>query len=79
MGNRFAVVHAPGFGDHELKIYSAHKSSELAKKAASKHDYKEPGTGCHTKPACVIKVDYDVRKGDVVWADTCGRSVWEYV
>ena len=81
MGNRFAVVAAPGYDDNtaELKVFSSHSTAEEATAAAGRHDYIEAGTHRKMHPCCAIKVAHDVEAGDVVWKDTPGRTAWEYV
>lgn len=81
MGNRFAVVAAPGYDNAsaELTVFSAHPTSGKAADAAACQDYIEAGTHRKMHPCCVIEVDHDVEAGDIVWKDSPGRAIWKYV
>lgn len=81
MGNRFAVVAAPGYDNAsaELTVFSSHPTAEEAKAAARLNDYIEAGTHRRMHPCCAIEVKHSVEAGDVVWKDTPGRTAWKYV
>jgi len=63
MTTRYAVICAPGYGNHadnKLPVYSSHATAASAIKAAG-------------SDKSVTIVRSDERKGSWIWADTFGR------
>jgi len=63
MKTRYAVICAPGHGDHrdnKLPVYSSHATEASARKAAG-----------NDKSVSIVRSD--APKGSWIWADTFGR------